>query len=388
MLALRKDETLVHLAERVLIATVVKVPVPRTLGRCVLEVEFQVERAFKGYTNRGLLKIPVPYHVSPSSIMPSFNFPHFSPGERYAIFLSRRGVPIEFVHLRGIPASEFRSIDNITELRPLMPPARTGTRDGAFGRVPVGVVCSTYPMSVQVRHEAHLVVTDVPNTLDARAVIEEFGAAAAMWNGIANIVVFVGPHGRFQISFTNELPLHGSGLAVTDWQLDRKGVIVDAQITLYLANEAGPIPWSLTPQPGHFDLRSTVAHEIGHLLGLRHSSVVGDLMEGSAARKGLRRTMTENDRARLREVYPFGHIVPELMDQAGKSLVRLARELRRSNTVLDGIEEPAPASAAKGSIEVVSAGVAAERAGLNGSPKGNIPKKESLHDRRVARERR
>jgi hypothetical protein len=332
MLGLRKDETLVHLAERVVIATVTYVPVPKGLGRVVVDVEFQVERVLKGVPQAGALRIPVPYFVSPSAIFASFNFPQFSPGERYAIFISRRGIPLEFVHLRGLAVSALASIDDVTELRPLLPPARPGARDTAFGRVPISIVCATEPPEVQARHEAHLVLESVPEGFEARVLTDELGAAAATWNGIGNVVVFVGPHGRFPVSFTREIPLHGAGLAVTDWVLDRQGTMVDARITLYLTNEAGPIPWSLSTQPGHFDLRSTLAHEIGHLLGLKHSSAIGDLMEGSAARKGVRRTMTDNDRTRLRDVYPFGAGVSrQVMEQAGHQLLQLAHGLSDRN---------------------------------------------------------
>jgi hypothetical protein len=325
MLGLRKDETLVHLADRVVIATVTRVPVPQGLGRMIIEVEFQIERAIKGRPGTGELKIPVPYYVSPAAILTSFNFPPFSPGERYAIFLSRRNVPLEFVHLRGLAVSTVASIDDVTELRPLLPPARAGQRDTAFGRVPVSIVCAADPPTVQARHEAHLTLEHLPDHFDEREVLDELGASAAVWNGIGNVVVFVGPHGRFPVSFTRELPLHGAGLAVTDWVLDRQGTVIDARITLYLSNEAGPIPWSMEPKPGHFDLRSTLAHEIGHLLGLKHSSTIGDLMEGSAARKGARRVMTENDRTRLRDVYPFGAGVPRrVIEQAGRQLLELA----------------------------------------------------------------
>ena len=325
MLGLRKDETLVHLADRVVIATVTRVPVPNGIGRVIIDVEFQIERTVKGQSRSGVLKITVPYYVSPSAILASFNFPQFSPGERYAIFLSRRSVPLEFVHLRGLAVSALGSIEDITELRPLLPPTRAVHRDTAFGRVPVSIVCAADPPSVQARHEAHLTLQDVADGFGERDILDELGAAASVWNGIGNVVVFVGPHGRFPISFTRELPLHGAGLAVTDWVLDRTGTVIDSRITLYLANEAGSIPWSLETRPGHFDLRSTLAHEIGHLLGLKHSSTIGDLMEGSAARKGTRRVMTDNDRARLREVYPYGAAVPRrVIEHAGRQLLELA----------------------------------------------------------------
>jgi hypothetical protein len=221
MLASRKDETLVHLASRVVVATVTRVPVPRALGRAVIDVEFQVERALKGTGGAsGLLRIAVPYHVSPGGILPSFNFPHFTTGERYAIFLSRRDVPLEFVHLRGVPVSHLDSIEAVTAARPVLPPSRNGQRDSAFGRVPISVVCTSHPMSVQLRHEAHLAPggESLPEGVDRLAFVEELGAAAAMWNGIADVVVVAGPHGRFEVGFTRELPMHGSGLAVTDWQ--------------------------------------------------------------------------------------------------------------------------------------------------------------------------
>jgi hypothetical protein len=48
-------------------------------------------------------------------------------------------------------------------------------------------------------------------------------------------------------------------------------------------------------------------------------------MEGSAARKGTRRVMTENDRSRLREVYPFGAGIPRrVIERAGRQLLELA----------------------------------------------------------------
>lgn len=61
--------------------------------------------------------------------------------------------------------------------------------------------------------------------------------------------------------------------------------------------------WSLTGAGGTFDTETVALHEIGHLLGLAHSSVGGSVMFPSYG--GVRRALTQDDRDGIRRLYPF-----------------------------------------------------------------------------------
>lgn len=61
--------------------------------------------------------------------------------------------------------------------------------------------------------------------------------------------------------------------------------------------------WSLTGSGGTFDLETVALHEIGHLLGLAHSSVAGSVMFPSYG--GVRRNLTQDDIDGIRRLYPF-----------------------------------------------------------------------------------
>ncbi|HKR14434.1 MAG TPA: matrixin family metalloprotease [Pyrinomonadaceae bacterium] len=91
------------------------------------------------------------------------------------------------------------------------------------------------------------------------------------------------------------------------------GNIAEADISINprpRADNGAEIQFSTDGTPGTYDLEATFTHEIGHLLGLDHSAMLGSTMRGRQGLNGTfglpamtERTLSEDDRQKLRSLY-------------------------------------------------------------------------------------
>ncbi len=91
------------------------------------------------------------------------------------------------------------------------------------------------------------------------------------------------------------------------------GAIAEADVVINphpMSADGSPILYSTDETPGTYDLESAFTHELGHLLGLEHSAVIGATMQARQAMNGLfnspaatNRTLSEDDRAAARGIY-------------------------------------------------------------------------------------
>lgn len=108
---------------------------------------------------------------------------------------------------------------------------------------------------------------------------------------------------------------------------NKKGFIIEADIVLNPFQQ-----FSSDGTYGTFDLETTFAHEIGHLLGLKHSAVIGSLMSDKVERNTTQKTpnfeaalLSESDVSSIRNLYDIddeaccGTVTGKLLLQSGKS---------------------------------------------------------------------
>src|SRR5687767_10181616 len=91
------------------------------------------------------------------------------------------------------------------------------------------------------------------------------------------------------------------------------GTIAEADISINprpRTDNGAEIQFSTDGTPGTYDLEATFTHEVGHLLGLDHSAVIGSTMQGRQAFNGTfglpaltERTLSEDDRQKIRTLY-------------------------------------------------------------------------------------
>ncbi len=62
--------------------------------------------------------------------------------------------------------------------------------------------------------------------------------------------------------------------------------------------------WSIGAVANQFDVETVALHELGHILGLAHSSVAGSVMFPSVSSNFVKRTLTADDLSGVRSLYP------------------------------------------------------------------------------------
>ena len=132
---------------------------------------------------------------------------------------------------------------------------------------------------------------------------ENVSSAGAAGDGVS--LITIAPTAENVLFMTNDAQ---AASAKTRVFYDRKGFVTEADIVLSPFQQ-----FSTDGTFGTFDLQSTLTHEIGHLLGLRHSGVMGAVMSDKLAKIGSLgfsdlgpRVLADSDIASIRDLYGVG----------------------------------------------------------------------------------
>jgi hypothetical protein len=224
-------------------------------------------------------------------------------------------------------------------------PARSGKRQVRWPRKTIPITLST---SLTLPNASIRSGSDVPGAIHG---------ALATWSAAANVnfvevssnLQSISPVNRpdgvslITVAPTNEnLALFGdeSNPARTRVFYDADtGEINEADIAINpfpYSIDGAPLEFSTDGSAGTYDLQSTLTHEIGHLLGLNHSNVIGATMNATQALNGIfglpaisERTLSESDRAAVKSVYgsrsDTGSIAGRILNNQQGNLLPAAR---------------------------------------------------------------
>lgn len=163
-----------------------------------------------------------------------------------------------------------------------------------------------------------LLVTNFPESFGGSSQVRDaFAAALETWNlqgGAAVALGWGGTTGDGSASGEGDLyalyaageVASGSTLALSQWWTDGGHRMIDCDILFYSANGHGPIAWSSAssgPAPSETDLQSVALHEIGHCLGLNHSTSGEAVMAASLTVGTQKRSLSPDDVAGLQAIY-------------------------------------------------------------------------------------